>query len=74
MKTKTKSVGCAVEPPFAERVRAAAKSCDLTVSEWIRGVLERAIHTGVKVRRHTTYEVIEEKPRLKVAERGKRYR
>lgn len=72
---KTLSIGCAVEPAFAERVRAAAKSCDLTVSEWVRGVLEKAIQSGVQVRRHTTYEVIEPaKPLLKVAERGKRYR
>lgn len=72
---KTLAIGCAVEPDFAEKVRTAAKDCDLSVSEWIRGVLERAIETGVRVRRRTTYEVIEpSKPLLKMAERGKRYR
>lgn len=71
---KTLALGCAVEPAFAEKVRAAAKDCDLSVSEWIRGVLERAIETGVRVRRRTTYEVFEPKPVLKVADRSKRYR
>jgi hypothetical protein len=72
---KTQTIGCSVEPDLADQVRAAAKSCSLTVSEFIRGVLEEAIQRGVQVRRRTTYEIIEPpKNVLKVAKRGKRYR
>lgn len=73
---KTQTIGCSVEPDFADQVRTAAKGCSLTVSEFIRGVLEEAIQRGIQVRRRTTYEVIEPpKNVLKVAEqRGKRYR
>jgi len=71
---KKTTIGFACDPEFAGRVKDAAKASGLTVSRWVYAVVSAAVNKQVAVRKTTTYEIIEAKPILKVADRAKRYR
>ena len=71
MKNSRVIVGFSTTPEFAEQVRAAAKASSLTVSKWVYGVVQEAVRNKLAVRERVTYEVIDPKPVLRVAEKRK---
>jgi hypothetical protein len=68
------TIGFACDPELAAKVREVAKGSGLTVSKWVYAVVSEAVRKRIAVRKTTTYELVEAKPLLKVAEKGKRYR
>jgi len=71
MKKSRVIVGFSTTPEFAEQVRSAAKASSLTVSKWVYGVVQEAVRNKLAVRERVTYEVIDPKPVLRVAEKRK---
>jgi hypothetical protein len=65
------TIGFRAPAEFAAEVRRAAESSGLTVSKWVYAVVEQAVRNKLAVRERVTYEVIEPKPILRVAEKRK---
>ena len=71
MRTKSSHLAFRATPQLKADVEAAAKAQGLKAGEWMHAVIEKAVNGGVLVRQHVTYEVIEPKPLLRVAEKRK---
>jgi hypothetical protein len=65
------TIGFRAPASFAAEVRAAAEASGLTVSKWVYAVVEQAVTNKLAVRERVTYEVIDPKPVLRVAEKRK---
>ena len=65
------TIGFRAPAEFAAEVKRAAESSGLTVSKWVYAVVEQAVRNKLAVRERVTYEVIEPKPVLRVAEKRK---
>jgi hypothetical protein len=69
MRTKSSHLAFRATPQLKADVEAAAAAQGLKAGEWMHAVVEKAVNRGVMVRQHVTYEVIEPKPVLRVAEK-----
>jgi hypothetical protein len=65
------TIGFRAPAEFAAEVKRAAEASKLTVSKWVYAVVEQAVRNRLAVRERVTYEVIEPKPVLRVAEKRK---
>ena len=71
MRRTAVTIGFRAPAEFAAEVKKAAESSGLTVSKWVYAVVEQAVRNKLAVRERVTYEVIEPKPVLRVAEKRK---
>ena len=71
MRRTAVTIGFRAPAEFAAEVKRAAESSGLTVSKWVYAVVEQAVRNKLAVRERVTYEVIEPKAPLRVAEKRK---
>ena len=71
MRRKTTHLAFRATPELKHAVEQAAEAQGLKAGEWMHAVIAKAVTGGVMVRQHVTYEVIEPKPILRVAEKRK---
>ena len=71
MRRTAVTIGFRAPAEFAAEVKRAAECSGLTVSKWVYAVVEQAVRNKLAVRERVTYEVIEPKPVLRVAEKRK---